>query len=85
MKAVLNAPSPHDKQSLRSFMSLVNFYWNFIHNAALISSSLYDLLKENVPLNWTDVHQTEFELLKQHLQNYVPFASMTRILTLQLF
>ena len=48
VKAVLNAPRPHDKQSLCSFMGLVNFYRNFIHNAALISSSLYDLLKSNV-------------------------------------
>ena len=72
--AILNAPVPHDKSSLRSFLGLVNFYRNFIPNATQISASLCDLLKDNVPFHWTDVHQSEFRMLKQRLSDAVPLA-----------
>lgn len=74
LEAILNAPVPHDKQSLRSFLGLINFYRNFIPNAASISSSLYDLLKENVPFSWQDKHQEEFDTLKNRLSNCLPLA-----------
>ena len=74
IEAIMDAPVPHDKPSLRSFLGLVNFYRNFIPNASLISSSLYDLLKDNITFTWTDVHQKDFENLKSCLANYIPLA-----------
>ena len=72
--AIIKAPVPHDKSSLRSFMGLVNFYRNFIPNVTEISTTLYDLLKDNAAFQWTDVHQNEFQLLKQRLSDAVPLA-----------
>ena len=55
-------------------MGLVNFYRNFIPDAAQISASLCNLLKDNTTFRWTDVHQAEFQLLKQRLSDAVPLA-----------
>lgn len=74
LEAIRRAEVPQNKQSLRAFMGLVNFYRNFIPNAAMISSNLYELLKDNVHFTWTDVHQREFEKLKLALQNFVPLT-----------
>ena len=74
LEAIANAPVPHDKKSLRSFMGLTNFYRSFVPDIASLSSSLYELLKENVPFDWTLLHQEHFELLKSALADYVPLA-----------
>ena len=74
LEAILSASVPHDKKTLRSFMGLISFYRNFIPNIASISSSLYDLLKDNVPFDWNEKHQDEFTQLKQNLANCVPLA-----------
>lgn len=74
LEAIINASVPHDKHSLRSFLGLANFYRSFIPNAALLSSSLYDLLKDNVHFRWTEKHQKDFEALKSALSNFVPLA-----------
>lgn len=74
VEAIKNAPVPHDKTSLRSFMGLTNFYRNFIPDAASISPCLYDLLKENEQFVWSDKHQKEFEMLKSRLSECVPLA-----------
>ena len=74
LEAILSAPVPHDKKTLRSFMGLLSFFRNFIPNIARSSSSLYDLLKDNVSYQWTDIHQKEFEELKLKLANCVPLT-----------
>lgn len=74
VESILEAQVPHDKHSLRSFMGLINFYRNFIPNAAGISAHLYDLLKDQVPFRWTEIHTYEFESLKNTLRNCVPLA-----------
>jgi len=74
LDAILSASVPLDKKSLRSFLGLVNFFRNFIPNIASCATSLYDLLKENVPYTWNDRHQEEFSALKQKLANFVPLA-----------
>ena len=74
LDAILSAPVPLDKKSLRSFLGLINFFRNFIPNIASCATSLYDLLKENVPFTWNDRHQEEFSALKQKLANFVPLA-----------
>lgn len=74
LEAIINASVPHDKHSLRSFLGLANFYRSFIPNAALLSSSLYDLLKDNVQFRWSEKHQKDFDSLKSALSNFVPLA-----------
>ncbi|MEL6931188.1 MAG: reverse transcriptase domain-containing protein [Cyanobacteria bacterium J06600_6] len=74
LDAIQKAEQPHDKHSLRAFMGLVNFYRNFIPNASLISTNLYDLLKDNVTFKWTETHTKEFNALKDSLSNCTPLA-----------
>ena len=74
LDAIKCAPVPHDKSCLRSFLGLVNFYRNFIPNATQCSAKLYDLLKDNTTFNWTDVHQKDFQMLKQRLSDAVPLS-----------
>lgn len=74
VEAIKNAPVPHDKSSVRSFMGLTNFYRNFIPDAADISPRLCDLLKDGSKFEWTDTHQSEFDLVKKRLAECVPLA-----------
>jgi len=72
VQSIQDAESPHNKQSLRSFLGLFNYYRSYVPNAASISSPLYELLKDNVPFLWTDELEQVFVSLKQSLLSCVP-------------
>ena len=74
LEAIFEAGTPHDKQSLRSFLGLVNFYRNFIPNAADLCAPLYDLLKSNTSFVWSEKCQADFVKLKSVLADFVPLA-----------
>lgn len=72
VKAIQDAASPHNKQSLRSFLGLFNFYRNYVPNASNISAPLFDLLRDNVQFIWTEELEGVFRLLKSRLLKCVP-------------
>jgi hypothetical protein len=67
LNPILNAPSPQGKKSLQSFLGSTNYYRKFIPNYSMLTASLYDLLKQHVPFNWTSEHEHNYCLLKSHL------------------
>ena len=53
VKALLDAPTPKDVTSLRSFLGMVSYYFKFLDKAAIKLKPLYKLLENNVEWNWT--------------------------------
>ena len=65
VRAIVDAPAPHDVQSLQSFLGLVNFYCRFIPNLSSLLHPLHALLRKDVPWVWSDECQQVFSTIKQ--------------------
>ena len=64
LAAIRLAPSPLDKDQLKSFLGLCEYYARFIQNFSLQTEPLRKLLKSKVPFLWSDEQETAFHLLK---------------------
>ena len=64
ISAVKNMRQPKTVRELASFLNFCGFYRVFIKDMARIAKPLTDLLKENVPPNWTNEQNDAFENLK---------------------
>jgi hypothetical protein len=65
IQAVSMWPTPKSVKQLRGFLGLTGYYRKFIKHYGLISMT--DLLKKNVPFQWSPVVNTAFETLKNQL------------------
>ena len=64
VKGMLDWPIPQNLKDVRSFLGFYNFYQWFIKGFATLAWPLNDLLKKEVPWEWTPVKQLTFETLK---------------------
>lgn len=64
IQAVSLWPTPKSVKQLRGFLGLTGYYRKFFKHYRLISKPLTDLLKKNVPFQWTPVVNIAFETLK---------------------
>ena len=62
---LINFRKPEEQRELRTFLGVAAYFSKFINNFSDVASCLYNLLKENVPYNWTDECETSFNILKQ--------------------
>ena len=67
VKAVVNAPSPHNLRELRSFLGLLNYYARFLPNLASTLHPLHVLLRADEPWHWSDSCKRAFQAAKQKL------------------
>jgi Reverse transcriptase (RNA-dependent DNA polymerase)/RNase H-like domain found in reverse transcriptase/Spumavirus aspartic protease (A9) len=67
VEAVKNYPVPQNLTQLRAFLGLASYYRRFIKDFSKISTPLYELLKKNIPYDWTDERQQVFQFLKNKL------------------
>ena len=69
VSAILNTPCPETKNSLHSFLGLASFYQKFMLNAAAVTASLTDKLKNSSPeqLVWSAQYCCDFETIIQSL------------------
>ena len=65
--AILYAPIPDNKNTLQSFLGLLNFYHTFLPMKADVIEPLHELLRKNTKWSWTNVHQKSFDAVKQLL------------------
>ncbi|XP_045116421.1 uncharacterized protein K02A2.6-like [Portunus trituberculatus] len=64
-KAILDAPPPEDKKSLRAWLGLLNYYSKFLDNIATILSPLYLLLRDRQPWVWGKEQEEAFLKAKE--------------------
>nr|KYP73910.1 Retrovirus-related Pol polyprotein from transposon 17.6 [Cajanus cajan] len=69
IKAIQEWPTPRNVSEVRSFHGFASFYRGFVPNFSTISSPLNELVKKDVPFDWTIKHDQAFQLLKDQLTN----------------
>ena len=62
---------PHTKEELISFLAMVRANSDFIPSLAKHTSNLRQLTKKGVHFNWQQVHETEFNMLKNRFNEAV--------------
>ncbi|XP_058444176.1 uncharacterized protein K02A2.6-like [Malaya genurostris] len=67
--AVQNMPVPENKDQVRSFVGLVNYYGRFFPNLSTMLYPLNNLLKNTVPFVWTKQCEEAFNKVKQEMQS----------------
>ena len=67
VRALEKAEPPRSKKQLQSFLGSANYYRKFLENYGMITVPLYDLLKKDVPFEWTDECQSAFDMVKSML------------------
>ena len=67
VKAILDAPKPHNVKELRSFLGLVNYYGRFVPNLATEAHPLNQLLCKDVKWAWSKKCNKVLEALKEQL------------------
>ena len=65
-RPIADWPIPKSPREVRSFLGLANFYRRFTPNFSDIAAPLNDLTNSTI-FNWTDLHQTAFNRLKEIL------------------
>ena len=65
--AIVKAPRPKDQFEVRSFLGLAQFCSKFVPHFATVTSSLWDLTKQDSQFKWGDTEESAFQTLKKHL------------------
>lgn len=66
-EAVDKYPVPQTSRDIKSFLGLVGYYRKFIKDFSKIAQPLNDLLKKDVPFEWTQKQENSFQTLKSKL------------------
>ena len=80
--AVKNFPVPKTQKNVKQFLGVAGYYRRFIDGFSKIASPLNQLLKKDIPFNWTEKQQAAFEILKQnyaknHFYNDLIFLNLS--------
>jgi hypothetical protein len=67
IRAIRDIPIPTRVRLVRAFLGVVNYCREFIDNIGQYSRPLQDLIKDDVPFEWTEERNTCFERLKAAL------------------
>lgn len=59
VKAIVEMPTPSNKQELMRFLGVLKFLSKFIPNLTKLTTNLRELLKPNSVWNWTEQHSIE--------------------------
>uniref|UniRef100_A0A7M5XNH5 Endonuclease n=1 Tax=Clytia hemisphaerica TaxID=252671 RepID=A0A7M5XNH5_9CNID len=68
VRSIVNLLPPTNIKELRSFLGMITYCSKFLPNFATVTEPLRNLLKKkDVPWEWTSVHQSTFDSLKELL------------------
>lgn len=70
--AIKEAPTPDNKDDVRSFLGMAEFYSKFVPHFATKTHHLRQLLKEKTSFTWTPETQEEFQQIKEELCTALP-------------
>ena len=65
--AVKNFPVPKTQRNVKQFLGLAGYYRRFIDVLLKTASPLHQLLKKDIPFNWTEKQEAAFDILKVKL------------------
>ena len=65
--AVKNFPVPKTQKNVKQFLGYAGYYRRFIDGFSKIPSPLNQLLKKDIPFNWTEKQQAAFDISKAKL------------------
>ena len=65
--AIRNLKPPSNVKEVRMFLGLTGYFRKFVKAYATLAEPLYVLTKKHAYFQWSDKHQTGFDLLKQQL------------------
>ncbi|XP_078518467.1 uncharacterized protein LOC144783290 [Lissotriton helveticus] len=57
MKAICDAPAPNNKEEVRSFLGMAEYYSKFVQNFATKTHHLRQLIRDKTVFNWTEEAQ----------------------------
>nr|XP_054591203.1 uncharacterized protein K02A2.6-like [Nothobranchius furzeri] len=85
IKAIVDMPTPEDKQSLQRLLGMTKFLAQYIPNEATLTAPLRELLKKNTVRQWQAHHSEALETLKTALTQapVLHFFDSKKPLTLQ--
>ena len=67
IEAIVNMPTPEDKQALMRLLGMVKYLAQYIPNESVITAPLRELLKQHVPWHWEHEHEKALDQVKQML------------------
>lgn len=67
--AIQNMPVPKNRDQVRSFVGLINYYGRFFPNLSTILYPLNNLLKDDVPFVWSKECEKSFVFVKKEMQS----------------
>ena len=65
VRAISEMHPPKNLEQLRRFLGVINFLSKFLPNMADMSQPLHNLLKKDVPWNWSTAQENAFQTLKK--------------------
>ncbi|XP_055613887.1 uncharacterized protein K02A2.6-like [Uranotaenia lowii] len=68
VEAIQNMPRPKNKDEVRSFVGLINYYGRFFENLSTVLYPLNNLLKKEVDFKWTKECEKSFRIVKERMQ-----------------
>ena len=68
LQKILDFSLPKDADHLRSFLGMCSFYKKFVPDYSNLVAPLFELLRKNAKLIWSEECNKNFELLKEKLQ-----------------
>ncbi|XP_058840747.1 uncharacterized protein K02A2.6-like [Topomyia yanbarensis] len=69
VEAINGMPIPKNKEEVRSFVGLINYYGRFFKNLSTVLYPLNNLLKKDVPFVWTKQCEESFRTVKLQVQS----------------
>ncbi|CAB0003680.1 unnamed protein product [Nesidiocoris tenuis] len=84
VRAVIEAVEPKNLKELQSFLGFVNFLAKFLPKLSTVLTPLYQLLKKNVPWNWTKECSIAFSCIKQLVKDHRSLAHYDPYLPIKL-
>lgn len=63
--AILNMPKPENRDQVKAFVGLINYYGRFFENLSSVLFPLHNLTRENVPFKWDPACERSFEKIKK--------------------
>ena len=67
VRAIVEAPVPHNVSQLKSFLGMLNYYSKFLSNLSTVLAPFYNLLQKNVVWQWGTAQQKAFSEAKKLL------------------